>query len=128
MNKKLSILVATVVLSLLAMSSVSAFVNDPAAADTTVPYLEPQVHSTVGATNPQELINDIARAIGWVQVFFWVLAVIMGVYAAFLYLTSSGDPGRVSRANSTLLYTAIAVAVAVFAYALPSVVAFFVGG
>ncbi|MBI4085785.1 MAG: hypothetical protein HY433_00895 [Candidatus Liptonbacteria bacterium] len=60
--------------------------------------------------------NQIAT---WSAYLFWALAVIFIFYAAFLYLTGSGEEDKIKKAHKQLLYAIIAIAVALFAYGLP---------
>ncbi len=69
------------------------------------------------------LIQVICTLVGYAFALLIVLAVIFVIYAAFLYLTAAGDPEKVKKANSTILYAAIAVAVALLAKSMPFLVA-----
>ena len=62
------------------------------------------------------------------QVVFWILTAAFGIYAAYLYLTSSGDPEKTKTARNTLIYTAVAAALAIIAYGIPKIVDSFLGG
>lgn len=53
--------------------------------------------------------------------FFWVAAVISGLFTAYLYLTGGGKPDNISKANRQLTYTVVAIVVAILAFALPAV-------
>lgn len=69
------------------------------------------------------LLQTLCRIVGWAFAVLMFLAVIMVIYAAFLYLTAAGDPEKVKKANATILYAAIAIAVALLAKFLPDIVA-----
>jgi hypothetical protein len=73
----------------------------------------------------QELINLMCKIFGWMFYGLIALAIIMGVVAAFNYVTSDGSAEKVSKANKMLLYAAIGVAVALLAKGLPNIVASF---
>ncbi len=65
--------------------------------------------------------------INWV---FWgliVLAVVMTLVGGYQYAVSSGDPEKVGKANKTLLYAAIAAAVAICAWGVPSLIGSILG-
>jgi len=79
-----------------------------------------------GITGPTGLVKLALDLLGWVQVFFWIAAVFFGLYAAFLYLTARGDSGKVSTANYMLIYTVVAIVVAVISYAIPAIVTGFI--
>ena len=66
--------------------------------------------------------------VGWMFTFLIVLAIIFILIAAFKYLTASGDPEKVKSASHTLIYAAIAVAVALLARGIPLIVGTFIGG
>ncbi len=66
-------------------------------------------------------IRDVV--LGTLKWAFWILAAIMIIYAAFIYLTAGGDPEKVKKASHMLLYAAIAMAVALLATVLPNLVA-----
>lgn len=70
-------------------------------------------------------VNDITGTLGvinkiatWFMTIVIALAVIMFVYAGFLYLTSGGDDEKVKNAKNYLLYGIIGIAVALLAGAL----------
>ncbi|TSC59725.1 MAG: hypothetical protein LiPW15_745 [Parcubacteria group bacterium LiPW_15] len=65
--------------------------------------------------------------LGLIKWAFWVLAIIMVIYAAFVYLTAGGDPEKVSKASHMLLYAVVAMAVALLATILPGFVRSIVG-
>lgn len=60
--------------------------------------------------------------------FFALLLAAIGfvLYAAFNYLTSAGNPDKVTLANRTLIFAAVAIAVALLARAVPVIVGNFV--
>jgi hypothetical protein len=62
---------------------------------------------------------------GLVLWFFWgliVLSVVMFLVGGYRYVTSGGDSEKVSSANKTLLYAAVAVVVALVAAGMPYIV------
>lgn len=61
-------------------------------------------------------------------VFFALLLAAVGfvLLAAFRYLTASGDPAKVTTANKTLIFAAVAIAVALLARAVPVIVGNFI--
>jgi len=56
-----------------------------------------------------------------------IISIIMVLYAAYIYLTSSGDTTKISTATKTITYAAIAVAVALVAKNFPYIIAAFFG-
>lgn len=78
-------------------------------------------------TSVQGLINLLCRAFDYMFYFLLALALIMGLVAAFNYVTAGDNAEKVSKANKIILYTAIAVAVALLARGLPLIVGSFFG-
>ena len=83
---------------------------------------------------PQGNINSLSGVLqimcnvfGWAFYFLIILAVIFVIVAAFKYLTAAGDPEKVKSAGTMLIYTAIAIVVALLAKAVPLVVGSFLG-
>lgn len=66
--------------------------------------------------------------LSWIFTAAIVFSIIMLLVAAFWYMTSAGDPAKVSKANKTLVYVAIGVAVAILARTLPILVGSFIAG
>ncbi|MDO8515902.1 MAG: hypothetical protein Q7S28_01480 [bacterium] len=73
-------------------------------------------------TAPGDVDLFLTTAIDWVFYFLMILAVAFILFAAYVYLTSGGEPDRVKKANHMLLYAAIAVAVGILATTIPFLV------
>jgi hypothetical protein len=56
------------------------------------------------------------------------ISIIMGIYAAYKYMTSGGNESEVSEAHKTLTYAAVGVAVAILAWGMPKLVMVFLSG
>jgi len=78
-------------------------------------------------TSLQGVLQTFCTVFSWAFYFLIVLAVIFIVIAAFKYLTAAGDPEKVKSAGTMLIYTAVAIGVALLARAVPLVVGSFVG-
>lgn len=78
-------------------------------------------------TTPGGVLQFLCGIAGWIFAFLIVLAIIFILIAAFRYLTAQGDAEKVQGANQALLFSAVAVAVAVIAKAVPLVVSGFLG-
>ena len=77
--------------------------------------------------SPNDLTTLFCGILNWV---FWgliVLAVIMALVGGYRYAVSSGDPEKVGKANKTLLFAAIAAAVALCAWGVPSLIGSILG-
>jgi uncharacterized membrane protein len=79
-------------------------------------------------TSISGVLGLICNFFGWAFFFLIALVVIFVIVAAFRYLTAAGDPEKVKKAGSTLLYAAVAVGVALLARAIPLIVSSFLGG
>ncbi len=69
-----------------------------------------------------EIIKWLDKIQQYVARIFWIIAIIAVFYSAFLYATSGGDPKNTGKARESLLYVAIAMAVAIMAYGLPQLI------
>ena len=68
---------------------------------------------------PSDITAIIQDILGWVAGIVMVIAMIMLLYAAILYLTAGGAEDRVKRAKNYLIYAIVGVAVALLAYSVP---------
>ena len=78
-------------------------------------------------TSLQGVLQSLCTVFAWAFYFLIVLAVIFVIVAGFKYLTAAGDPEKVKGAGTMLLYTAIAIGVALLARAIPLVIGSFLG-
>ncbi len=100
------------------------FVARVAGATTTIINLPPPNGITAPSTtlSTTDITTLFCGIINWI---FWgliVLAVVMTLVGGYGYAVSSGDPEKVGKANKTLLYAAIAAAVAICAWGVPSLI------
>lgn len=65
------------------------------------------------------LFTQIANTAGTIVMG---LAVIMIMYAAFLFLTAGGVPDNLTKARNTLIFALVGVAVALLAFAAPTII------
>jgi len=114
-TKKISFLAAAFISPLVAWAAGTPATPSPATANTGIP--------TAGIVSVQGALNYICLAFDYAFWFLLALAVLFGVVGAFKYLTSAGESEKVKAANNTLLYAAIAVAVALLARGIPLIVA-----
>ena len=70
-------------------------------------------------------IDSIAKTFAAV---IFALAVIMFLYAAFLFLTGGGNEETTKKARSYLIYAVIGLIVALFAFNLPGIIRSTIGG
>ena len=79
--------------------------------------------SRLNVNNVTDLKNKVLCPI--VSVMFWafmIIAVIMVLWSAFLYLTSGGDTEKVKTATKSLTYAAVAIVIAILANSFPLIV------
>jgi len=68
---------------------------------------------------PDDFITLVGR---WVFIVFLAIAVVLLVYAAFIYLTSAGDVRKLTSAKSTMVYAVVAIIIALLAFGVISVI------
>ena len=92
----------------------------------------------IGIANAQEAVkpyitdirgiyNLVARLAKWFQAFFFIIAAIFIIMAAFSYLTSAGNEDKVRTAKTQLIYAVVATVVALLAFAIVTISKNFVG-
>lgn len=109
-NVKLALLLAVVVF----VPSIAVFAQYPTVIDPP---------SATGPVSTGSGILDLMNKIlTWIAYLFWIFAAIFVFWAGFLYLTASGDPEKVKKANHQLRYAVIAIVVGIFAFGLPRLV------
>ena len=76
-------------------------------------------------------IGDVQRVlesiVGWAQIFFYIVATLFIILAAFSYLTAGGDESKVKEAKQKIIYSLVAIGIAVIAGGVVSIVKNFVG-
>lgn len=78
-------------------------------------------------TTVTQVYNLTVRILGYLQTFFWVVAAIMIVWAAFLYVTGGGNEDKIAKAKQMLIYAVLAIIVALVATAVVGAVRSFIG-
>jgi len=73
--------------------------------------------STVGS-----LVDTVRFVVRWVYIIFFVIAVLMILFAAFTYLTAAGNEEKVKKARDSIIYAAVAVAVALLAVGFEQII------
>ena len=69
--------------------------------------------------SPEKIVGVLGTVAAWLFTILMALAVVMIVYAAFLYLTAAGSPDRLTSAKKTLIYAIVAIVVALVAGGIP---------
>jgi len=78
-------------------------------------------------SNVNVLLGKVCSIINLLFTILLIVAVIFIILAAFTYLTAGGDPEKVKKASSQVLYAVVAVVVATFAKIIPIVASNFIG-
>lgn len=83
------------------------------------------VGNNFGVANEIDTVDDVLMVIdritNWMFTIFLAAAVIMILYAAFVYLTSGGGE-ETAKAHKMILYSAVAIAVAILARGVVTVI------
>ena len=74
-----------------------------------------------------ELIQSIIRIINWALGLLGLIAVILCIYAGFLWMNAGGDPSRVDKAKKILINAGIGLAIILLSFAITSYVFNFLG-
>ncbi len=74
------------------------------------------------ATTATGVLGILCVILTWVFYALIVLTVIFVIVAAFKYLTSGGDPEKVSSANHMIVYAVVAIVVALIARGFPFII------
>jgi hypothetical protein len=70
---------------------------------------------TTNITSLSAVESVITKIVNWLTGLFFVAAILFIFYAAFLYLTAAGDEDKVHKAKNQLMYSIVAIAVALLA-------------
>lgn len=94
------------------------------------PFLPPSERPKVvgGIRDLGDILGIVTRIIGWFQAIIFIIATIMILYAAYIYITSAGSDDKLKTAKNIILYAAIGIGVALLAYAVQPIVENFLGG
>jgi hypothetical protein len=73
------------------------------------------------------LIATVHYVTNWIFYLIMIIVMVMVLYGAFIFLTSSGDPTKTARATKTITFAVIGLIVALLARAVPSAVRYITG-
>ncbi|MDI6734326.1 MAG: hypothetical protein QMD50_02425 [Patescibacteria group bacterium] len=91
----------------------------------TMPLLAAAQFTTVApppVTTVTQVYNLTVRILTYLQTFFWIIAAIFIVLAAFQYLTAAGDEEKVKKAKQMIIYAVVAIAIALISTAVVGIV------
>lgn len=69
--------------------------------------------------------NLIVNLVNWFAWFISVVAVAMGLYAGFLFMTARGETAQLATAKKTMLYAVIGIAVAIVSFSIIAITKIF---
>ncbi len=72
------------------------------------------------------LANIFLGLVNWFAWFVALIAVVFGLYAGYLFITSSGDEAKIKKAKDTLVYALIGVVVSILAFSIVAIADLFV--
>jgi hypothetical protein len=95
----------------------------------TVVFLPPALAATPAEpiTSESDVINALGNVAGFMFNVFLGLAVIFVIFAAFLYLTATGDTNRLNQAKNVLIYSIVAIVIALLAGGVTTLVQNIIG-
>jgi len=70
--------------------------------------------------NMSAIVSIIINLINWFAWFLAVLAVVLGMYAGFLYITAGGDAEKTRKGTKTFIFTIIGLIIAMFSFGMVS--------
>ncbi len=73
------------------------------------------------------MLATVYYVTNWVFYVILIAVMIMILYAAFLFLTSSGSPEKAGKATKVITYAIIGMVIGLLARAIPAAVRYFVG-
>lgn len=73
------------------------------------------------------MLGTVYNVTNWVFYIILIVVMIMILYAAFLFLTSSGSPEKAGKATKVITYAIIGMVIGLLARAIPAAVRYFVG-
>lgn len=77
----------------------------------------------VNVTSISQINNIIGYIISWIIGLFFTFTTLMLFYTAYTYLTAGGDPKKIEEAHTRLIYSLVALAVALLAFTARYIVA-----
>ncbi len=77
-------------------------------------------------SSPADISRILEQFVRWFYYIFFVLAVYFLLTAAFTYLTAGGKPENITKANKSLLWAFVAIAVALISVGAATIVKSFI--
>ncbi|MBI5306325.1 hypothetical protein HZB04_01945 [Candidatus Wolfebacteria bacterium] len=83
-------------------------------------------NSALNVEDIESVVSIIISVLNWTYSIFFVIAVLMVVFAAYEYLTGAEDPERIKNAHKRLIWAAVAIVVALLALSFNLIVKNFI--
>jgi len=83
-------------------------------------YTGPDKEIVCGNHGETDAENKVGTIIKAVLGIVGIIAVIVIIIASIFYITSQGDPGKISRAKSAILFAAIGLVISLLSFAIVS--------
>ncbi|MBI2622953.1 MAG: hypothetical protein HYW65_00035 [Candidatus Liptonbacteria bacterium] len=107
----------SIVLPLLAQAAALPGQVNPTNPGAVTPSIAPTIASTGTG-----VFNIVCIVITWIFYVLIILAVVFVIMAAIKYVTASGDPEKIEKANHQIIYAAVAVVVGLLARGFPAII------
>jgi len=78
-----------------------------------------------GISDSTSLANFFINLVDWFAWFVALAAVVMGLYAGFLFITAAGDDTKLKDAKKTLFYAIVGVVVSILAFSIVAIASLF---
>lgn len=98
-----------------------AFAQAPQATIIPVGGVQASALGIQGITSTSTLVDAIIGLVNWVAWFVGLLAVLMTLVAAMLFITGGGNPETLAKARNSVMYIIIGVSVSVLAFGIVAI-------
>jgi phosphoglycerol transferase MdoB-like AlkP superfamily enzyme len=103
------------ILYIIPLFALAFIIVNTALGQQTIPSVQP-----VTITDTNSVISIVTKIISVFYTLFFVMAVAFILLAAWGYLTAGGDPAKVKKASTRLIFAIVAIAVALISYGVAS--------
>lgn len=78
----------------------------------------PEEAGRLRGVDTYRLVGSIVNLVNWFAWFIAVVAVAMGLYSGFMFISSQGEPTQLATARKTLLWAVVGIVVALIAFSI----------
>ena len=79
------------------------------------------VDGTPMSYDTERMISAVLMIVNWLSWFVGLVAVIIGLYSGFLFITARDNANQITTARNTMMYAIIGIGVAIIAFSLVSI-------